>query len=172
MGGFSQKNRFREIKQWQHRKFQELSPDLVTTGMAIGWDQWAAENCIDLNIPFQAALPFEGQENRWPPKTQQHYHWLVSKATRVVYVDREEGYVSREASPGVYHVTKMFTRNQWMVDQLEAGDYLLSLWNGVCKGGTYATIKYFKQVLPVILVDRQRQIHINVKPQDFDDVPF
>jgi len=166
MGGFSQKKKFRAIKEAARAHLTSHRPDLVITGMAVGWDQWIANICIEENIPFVAALPCEGQENKWPPKAQQHYAWLLSRAAKIVQVDREPGYISNIVRPGVYHPTKMITRNHWMIDQIQNGDILFSLWDGRTKGGTYATIDYFVGGGP------GHPRHINLVPSDFDDVPF
>lgn len=178
-GGFKNRELHQRIKKWINRKFLESQADYAISGMAIGMDQWFAEECIALNIPFTAALPFEGQENKWPPRSQEHYRWLLSKATKIVYVDREPGYISDSVSPGVYHPYKMLKRNEWMVDQLKEGDKIFSLFKGGEKGGTYQCLKYAKRVCSGVY-------HCNLNPEnmqssgkllvqmseDFDDVPF
>jgi len=117
--------------------------EIVYTGMALGFDQWAAEICIDLNIPFVAALPCKGQDRYWPTKSQERYKWLLSKAMEIVQVDRQDGYISTEVPPDVYHPNKMIVRNKWMIDQLNPanGDKLFALWNGSAKSGTGSTVK-------------------------------
>lgn len=98
-----------------------LWPTSVLTGMAMGWDQAVAEACLDLGIPFQAVLPFSGQEDIWPMSARRHYHTLLNAAQRVTIV----------CVPG-YAGWKMLKRNEYLV---EHGDALLALFNGSA-GGT------------------------------------
>lgn len=109
----------------------DLRPSHVITGMALGWDQAIAEACIDLNIPFTAAVPFEGQELRWPAESQRTYSRLLRQAAHIHHV----------CEPG-YAAWKMQKCNQWMVDQLTSPDALLvALWDGT-DGGTANCVRY------------------------------
>lgn len=97
-------------------------PDSVITGMATGWDQAVAKACHGLGIPFTAAVPFEGQEHRWPSHVQVQYFTLLGQAAKVVHVSR----------PG-YHPAKMDKRNQWIVDH---ADRMVVLYDGMGDSGT------------------------------------
>lgn len=105
----------------------ELQPSLVITGMALGVDQWMAELCILNEIPFAAAVPFEGQESVWPPHSQGKYHQLLAKANQVIFT-AESGYAA----------WKLQTRNEWMVNNCQL---LLAVFNGT-SGGTANCISY------------------------------
>lgn len=109
-----------------------LGPSEVFSGMALGWDQIGVEACIFLGIPFVAAIPFPGQELKWPAETQKRYHELLARAARVKIV-----------SPA-YERGAFQARNIWMVDQLaDPGDTLLSCHDGT-RGGTWNCISYAK----------------------------
>lgn len=101
--------------------------DEVIIGMALGFDQALAQACVELNIPFTAAVPFEGQEKLWRYEDKQRYFDLLNKAKRVIYV----------GSPG-YSAKKMHNRNQWMIDN---SDEVLTMYDG-SPGGTGACIRY------------------------------
>lgn len=101
--------------------FEHYKPAYVISGMAIGTDQWAAEICVNMDIPFIAALPFRGQEGKWPPKTKAKYNWLLSKAY--------QKYVICE---GDYEPWKMQRRNEWMIASCHM---LVAVFNGT-EGGT------------------------------------
>lgn len=103
----------------------------VISGMALGVDQWAAEVCVELGIPFTAAVPFDGQELRWPEESQRHYCELISKSWNVHVV-----------CPGPYAVWKMQKRNEWMVDHCEV---LFAIWDG-SPGGTANCVRYAEEV--------------------------
>lgn len=103
----------------------------VISGMALGWDMAIAEAAIVLDIPFVAAVPFRGQESRWPKNTQERYFSLLSLAKDVVYVC-EDGYAP----------WKMQKRNEWLVDN---SDLVIALWNGT-SGGTSNCIKYAEKI--------------------------
>jgi uncharacterized phage-like protein YoqJ len=109
-------------------RIEELKPDSIITGMALGVDQLVATIAVELNIPFVAAVPFQGQENIWPAKSQQFYLDLLTKAQKVVTV-----------SEGGYSAAKLYKRNEYIVDN---SDVLLAVWNGQLSGGTYAAMQY------------------------------
>lgn len=104
-----------------------LRPTWGISGMALGVDQWAAEVCVEMQVPFTAAVPFNGQESRWPEDSQRRYRELLAKASDVVVV-----------SDGGYEAWKMQRRNQWMVDN---ADVLVAVWDG-SPGGTANCVKY------------------------------
>ena len=110
------------------RGLEQLQPDEVITGMALGWDQAVALACIELGIPFIAAVPCDGQERLWPAASQELYKSILERAAKVVVV-----------SPGEYAPWKMYKRNEWMVDN---SDQVLALWDGSPDGGTAACVRY------------------------------
>lgn len=131
IGGYKP-NPLREWVRAQIRAaLEDLKPERGITGMALGVDQDFAEACVALGIPFTAAVPFEGQESRWPPPSRRFYHQLIEQAAEVVYVS-ELGYAR----------WKMEARNHWMVDH---SDRLLAIWDGTL-GGTGGTVLYAERV--------------------------
>lgn len=62
------------------------APAKVLTGMALGWDSIVAEACRRLRVPFEAYVPGLGQDRLWSPEDSLQYHFLLSKAARVVRV--------------------------------------------------------------------------------------
>lgn len=120
-----------------------LKPSSAISGMALGVDQWAAANCIYLNIPWIAAIPFVGQEKIWPQESQDEYWKLIQNCSKVVIV-----------SDGGYSPEKMQLRNEWMVDN---SDLLIAVWNGN-KGGTGNCVRYAQLI--------KKPIHI-INPKDF-----
>lgn len=105
-----------------------IKPTLVLTGMALGVDQWAAQICSEMGIPFDAVIAFEGYENKWPPTAQRQYHHLLSKANKKWML-----------SPGPYRPSLLHYRNHWLVDKSEG---LLAVWDGLPGSGTSACIEY------------------------------
>lgn len=130
LGGYGEKvtgNLVRTAYEW----LMNNKPDMVITGMALGWDQalgWAA---YDAKIPFIAAVPFAGQEKAWPAVSQEWYRDLLALAEEVTIV-----------SDGGYAPWKMQERNKWMVDN---STLVLALWNGT-PGGTANCIRYAEKV--------------------------
>lgn len=96
--------------------------------MALGWDQALAEACVLEGYPFDAYVPFLGQESVWPKESQDRYKWLMSRADLIVYT-----------GPPGYAAWKMHARNAAMVD---AAAGVLALWNGDGKGGTASCVEY------------------------------
>jgi uncharacterized phage-like protein YoqJ len=129
LGGYNIPNpTYDKIREALRNKFQELKPEKIISGMALGTDQWAAETAMELGIPFIAAVPCDGQDSRWPDESKRKYQVILDSAAEVVVV-----------SPGPYAPAKMHERDRWMVDH---SDMLLGVWNGVCQGGTFGTIRY------------------------------
>lgn len=109
----------------------EHKPELAISGMAIGVDQEFATICDQLQIPFIAAIPFVGQEKKWPQETQDHYNDLLTLAQEVTIT-----------SDGPYAAYKMQKRNRWMVDK--ATD-VLAVWDGTT-GGTANCVSYAEAI--------------------------
>lgn len=114
----------------------KLKPSEAISGMALGFDQWAAGICVELGIPFVAAVPFPGQELDWPWHSQQQYLTLLKKAARVHIVDPVSPQAHWEAAQ------KLHARNHWMVDN---SDEVIAAWDG-SKGGTQECVKYAQKV--------------------------
>lgn len=111
-------------------------PDEAISGMALGWDMAFAEAALLLGIPLVAAVPFAGQESKWPAASQARYRSILERAARVVTV-----------CDGGYSPVKMTARNEWMVDTC---DMVVALWNG-SPGGTGNCVAYARrQNRPVI----------------------
>jgi len=121
------------------KKFKELNPEKIITGMALGTDQIAAIIAYRLGIPFIAAIPFEGQEIKWIPKSQEIYHKLLNKASETVIV-----------SGGEFSAGKMQERNKWIVNY---SDIMLGIFDG-SPGGTANCLNYARSInREIIIID-------------------
>lgn len=108
----------------------------VTTfisGMAIGVDMWSAEIVLDLKraypqdtIKLIAAIPFEGQANKWSVEYRERYFDILAQVDQDITLHE--------------HHTKscMHERNRFMVDN---SAYMIAVFNGD-KGGTANTLHY------------------------------
>jgi uncharacterized phage-like protein YoqJ len=144
LGGYSVPNPIYNFVRGELRRvLMELKPDETISGMALGLDQWAAEVCIELEIPFIAAIPFKGQENYWPEESRERYYKLLAAASRVHVVNH-----------GGYASWKMQTRNQWMVDN---SNVVIAVFDGT-PGGTKNCYDY---------ADRCGKQIIKIDPQDY-----
>lgn len=103
--------------------------DTVISGMALGWDMAFALGALLLKKKVIAAVPFKGQELKWPLISQERYNKILSATTEVKII-----------SEGLYSPEKMQIRNEWMVDN---ADVILALWDG-STGGTANCIAYAK----------------------------
>lgn len=146
LGGYGTSNPMRTlIKNEMRRILKEISPKQVISGMALGVDQWAAEVCIELSIPFVAAVPFKGQELYWPQESRERYFELLALAQRIEYVN-----------PGGYASWKLQVRNEWLVDN---SDILIAVFDGG-PGGTKNCFEYASSYDKKI---------IRINPQDLID---
>ena len=142
LGGWNNRTAHRKIYKYIYNELEHEQPELVYTGMALGIDQWAADACIKLNIPFVACIPFEYQSSKWSVTCQNEYNRLIKRAAKVVYVDRELGYIDLKTAPDIFSSTKIITRNKYMIDQLQEDDVLLAICAINQHSGTRATVDY------------------------------
>jgi uncharacterized phage-like protein YoqJ len=131
------------IKMELRNVLRELQPLYLITGMALGVDQWTAEACVELNIPFIAAVPFPGQAKAWPPESQEKYQRLIKQAREIVIVN-----------DGIYENWKMQARNEWIVDHINV---LIAVFDG-SPGGTANTVNY---------ADRIKREKRRINPNEF-----
>lgn len=112
----------------------QYTPGVTTfiSGMASGFDLWAADEARLLGLEVWAARPWKGHTPR--RDDEKLYQRILDYASRVLDV------VDESKFPGnwVYH-----KRNQWMVD---SADVVMAYWNGKESGGTYACRQYAKKV--------------------------
>lgn len=126
LGGFGANVETR-LRSFAKSEIERCAPATVITGMALGWDQAIGWSCVELDIPFVAAVPFNRQDSKWNADARKHYRLLLSLASDVVIV-----------SPGGFSVPKMHARNRYMVDR---GTCVLALWDGSA-GGTANCVGY------------------------------
>jgi uncharacterized phage-like protein YoqJ len=82
-------------------------------------------------VPLVAAVPFEGQERKWPEESRNLFRRVLNAAAEVVCV-----------SEGGFSARAMQARNEWVVDRCDA---LAALWNG-SGGGTANCVFYAVKV--------------------------
>lgn len=109
--------------------------DVFISGMAAGYDLWAADEARLLEIPVWAARPWRGHKPR--KEDEELYQTILDYAEKEIIV------VESDEFPGnwAYHA-----RNKWMVDNADA---VLMYWNGKESGGTYACRNYAKGKKPI-----------------------
>jgi len=132
--GFTGHRKLDINSQWDYvrdqikNKLIELKPTKAVSGVAIGVDQLAADICIELNIPFIAAVPFVGQELIWPAEAKERYMRLLDFADEVVVV-----------SPGKYAAWKLQRRNEYIVN---TSDMIIAVYQPGKSGGTKNCLDY------------------------------
>lgn len=101
-------------------------------GMALGADTDFALSVLSLRkkypyIRLHCAIPCRTQTRQWNTSEIARYNDILKHATSTVVLSE--------------HYTRgcMFERNRYMVDN---SDYLLAIWNGSRKGGTWYTLNY------------------------------
>jgi uncharacterized phage-like protein YoqJ len=141
LGGYELPNpTYIHVCQQLEKVLTELKPEKAISGMALGVDQWAANICFKLGIPFVAAMPFLEQDSVWPEASKKTFRALLNKAAEQVIV-----------SEGGYTAAKMQVRNEWMVDHC---DVLIAVYNGADSGGTFNCIKYAQGIgKKIIFID-------------------
>lgn len=135
LGGYAPNPTADAVRGTLRRELLRLRPEGAISGMALGADQTFAEACCELGVPWVAAVPFLGQEERWPYPSQEKYKSLLLRSAGIVTV------CSRPASDAEARAA-MHARDQWMVDHC---DRLLAVWDG-SGGGTGTTVDYARRV--------------------------
>lgn len=107
-------------------------PDVVISGMALGWDQALAMAAITRGIPCDAYLPCHGQESRWPAESRDRYRWILERCRSIRYI-HDGPYIGPEV---------MLQRNIAMVN--DTTDHVVALWNG-SRGGTSHCVAYARK---------------------------
>lgn len=100
-------------------------------GMALGADMYFGEAVAALreerpDVTLEAAIPFDGQDRKWPPALRRRYARLTESCDECTVL-----------SP-VYTDTCMLERNRYMVDR---SSLLLAVYDGR-PGGTRYTVRY------------------------------
>jgi len=105
------------------------------SGMALGVDTiffetalWLREHSNEFTVQVAAAVPFLGQESKWPQESRNEYHKLLKQADETIVV-----------SDGSYAPWKMQKRNEFMVDH---SDVVIAVYNGAKAGGTKNCVDY------------------------------
>ena len=132
LGGYNNAEVRLALTELAAKVIARVRPDYIISGMALGWDQALADAAVAHHIPFIAAVPFKGQESKWPWEAQEQYLWLLDQAEEVQII----------GTPG-YSAKKMQARNIWMVHQCTA---LAALWDSKENGGTWNCIRYARKV--------------------------
>ena len=106
----------------------EHKPELVITGMALGWDTWVAEECIKLEIPIHCYIPFKDQGSKWSFTDMCRYENIIKKSDKVFTLSQE------------YYPECFLKRDRAMVD---SADFIIALLDPEIKhGGTRYTYSY------------------------------
>lgn len=114
------------------------------SGMALGVDIWAAEVVLRLKKKYSemnlcCIIPCEGQERKWPSRSQEQYRSILEQADEITYV-------SHKYSQGC-----MQKRNRYMVDH---ASMVLAVYNGDRQSGTAMTLRYaYSCERELILID-------------------
>ena len=108
-----------EVRQTLHESLtflrQEKGYNKVITGMALGFDTLVAQVCIDIGMPYIAALAFESQADKWNTHDNDWHKHLLSKAENV-----------KRISTGGWENWKYLKRDTWIVENC---DLLLAYLN-------------------------------------------
>lgn len=121
-------------------------PAVVLSGMATGFDQLVCQACLLVGIPFDACVPFPGQERLWPATAQEDYALLLLQARNVFYGTETDA----RHLPDHEIRELLLGRNKFMVDRCSS---LLACWDG-SSGGTAHCYNYaLNKHIPIERID-------------------
>lgn len=135
------------VRQIIEDKIVNEGADIFYTGMARGFDQWAARIVIALrhkytHIKLIAVLPCLRQDKKWAYEDKRDYGDILELCDDVNYLNFKE-----------YYDGCMIERDHYMVNHC---DEVIALFNGQKRSGTSATINHAKrQGKPLTIVKLQ-----------------
>lgn len=128
------------VRQTLPQVWAELGTATVIQGMAVGVDQLAGFLALEAELRVHAAIPFAGQDARWPELARRRWRWLDARVHERTVV-----------SDGGYAAWKLHARNEFMVDR---ADVLVAVWNGKRSGGTGGCVAYAeRRGVPIVVCD-------------------
>ena len=110
-------------------------------GMAVGFDLLAAEAVLKVkkelpDIILTAVVPFRLQYERWSEREKLRYHFIISRADKVVVLSEH------------YYNGCLLRRNDYMLSHCNG---VIAYYDGTPRGGTYYTVRKARQMkLPVL----------------------
>lgn len=119
---------------------EQLQPDRVISGLALGWDTAVAMAAVRLAIPLVACMPGKRgqQESRWDFGDQGTHEWLVRQSAEHSWICGDLPFPKA-----------CLSRDEYMVTQTGAG-LVAALWSGE-PSGTGTTVRMAdKRGLPVV----------------------
>lgn len=131
------------------QKYKSIHSDIwCITHLRRGCGQYFAEECIELNIPFTAAIAYEDFETNWSPEDQNHYNELLYQADEIFNV-----------SGGRYTGYKCPVRDRWMMKNSHCS---MVIYNPKIKSGeTFDGLLYLQKVKkPLIILQPSIQTKI------------
>lgn len=106
------------------------------SGAALGVDMDFAEIVLyyrdkrELPVTLECAIPCDNQTAKWSEDDKLRCEDILSRADKITQVGTK------------YTMFCMQKRNEYMVDN---SDFVLVVWNGIEKGGTWNTLNYAKR---------------------------
>lgn len=117
--------------------------DLLYTGLVPGPELEAAKLAKIKGIPYVATLPFKEYTKFWPQKYKNMHSYYSKKAVKLIYVDREPGYVSTMSLPGDYAYEKIENQIKWSINRI---DLFKAPTKVIFYGKTFFTLKRSKTI--------------------------
>lgn len=126
------------------RRLYEEGYRTFISGMSAGVDLWAAAEVLALrrthgDVELMAAIPFEGQESRWPIPLQREYRRILEGCQQVEYLFDE-----KEAAADPSECYRR--RNRWMVDRADTVLAVCEVDLSESRTGTAATVRYARKL--------------------------
>lgn len=106
---------------------EELRPETIVCGFALGFDTIVARAAVKLDIRLWGSIPFPDQHKSWNKDQQKEYEFLLSKANYVYTANHT-------FANWTYH-----NRNHYIVNK---SDVLVAWLINKSSGGTASTVEY------------------------------
>lgn len=161
---FSENKRDEQYTKFRERLLQVINrliergyTDFIS-GVAMGFDTWAAEDVISLKkenkvVHLECAIPFPKQAERWELLDKMRYKKILRKADVNTMLCEH------------YQSNAYFIRNEYMVDK---ADVVVCCFDGQ-SGGTARTVAYAKKKDKIIIqINPQTSVVTIISRRNFD----
>lgn len=127
----------------QIRRLYQEGIRIFISGMSAGVDLWAAAEVLALrqlypDVQLVAAIPFTGQESRWPIPIQREYRRILDACQQVEVLCTAAQ--AAEDSSACYR-----QRNRWMVDRSDTVLAVCEIDVADSRTGTASTVRYARR---------------------------
>ena len=91
--------------------------NVVYTSLLPGPETTLAECAFDIGVPYIASVPYKQWHTTWTRKERNNYSYLLKRAAKIFYIDRQPKFISDRYPPDVYDLAKIGNQIKWLTEK-------------------------------------------------------